>query len=99
LWKIILLQKRRENEERTVTVIVTGIVIGMEGVTYPHEYACPDSETLCNRMVRIHRRAKLPLNHSTTRQDKTGCDGIRQRMLVGGVTRGMLTDKSHGFYV
>lgn len=49
-------------------VIVIGIV--MEGVMYPHEYACPDSEALCNRMVRIHRRAELPLTHSTTRQDK-----------------------------
>ena len=69
MWKIISLQQKREREERTLTVTV----IVMKGVTYPHEYACPDSEALCNRMVRINRRAKLPLKQNNkTRQDEMG---------------------------
>ena len=48
-------------------------------VTYPHENACPNSEALCNRMVRIHRRAELPLKQNRT---------IKQRMIVRGVKEG-----------
>jgi hypothetical protein len=75
LWKIISQQKRREREERTVTVIGIGIGTVMEEVTYPHENACPDSEALCNRMVRIHRRAELPLKQNNeTRLDRMRWD-------------------------
>jgi hypothetical protein len=91
--------KKRE-KEMTITGIGIWMVIGVVAVTYPHEYACPDSQALSHCMVRINRRAELPLNHSTAEQNMTRQSSRREeRMVVRGVERGTLTDQSHEYYV